>query len=222
MNNIVKRILIYTIGMLILATGLTLNTKVTLGVSPIISVSFAVSEIFDLNFGDITFLWYGLFVLIELAIHICGKSDDKKKIIILDIMQIPISLIFTRFMNLFAMIIPVFENDFSGTFWGTMVWRIIMLAVAILLTGIGAAMSLDMRLIPNPADGVVQALADLTEKKLGTVKNIFDISCVVIAVVVSLMLSGRVIGVGIGTVCAMFGVGRVIAFVNAKIPALQI
>ena len=52
----------YILGMLVLALGLTLNTKAGLGVSPIISIAFAVSEIWGWNFGDMTFLLYSLFV----------------------------------------------------------------------------------------------------------------------------------------------------------------
>lgn len=37
----IYRVLIYIAGLLILAMGLTLNTKAGLGVSPIISVSYA-------------------------------------------------------------------------------------------------------------------------------------------------------------------------------------
>ena len=38
------RALVYILGLLVLAMGLTLNTKAGLGVSPIISISYAVSE----------------------------------------------------------------------------------------------------------------------------------------------------------------------------------
>ena len=55
--------------MLVLALGLTLNTKTGLGVSPIISVAFGVSEIWGLNFGDVTFLLYGLFVAGQIALR---------------------------------------------------------------------------------------------------------------------------------------------------------
>ena len=217
LNNIVKRILGYVIGMVILAVGLTLNTKVTLGVSPIISVSFVISEIFGLNFGDMTFVWYGIFILMEILIHLIEKASDKKKKLMMDVLQFPVSLIFTRFMNLFSLCIPVFEEKYVGTFFGSVIWRVEMLVVAILLTGFGAALSLDMRLIPNPGDGVVQTISDWIGKPLGTVKNIFDISCVAIAVAFSLIFYGRIIGVGIGTVCAMLGVGRVVAFVNSRL-----
>ena len=40
------RVLFYVIGLLVLALGLTLNTKTGLGVSPIISVAYSISEIF--------------------------------------------------------------------------------------------------------------------------------------------------------------------------------
>lgn len=49
------RIFIYAAGMLILAFALVLNSKTGLGVTPIISVSYAISEITGGNFGDITF-----------------------------------------------------------------------------------------------------------------------------------------------------------------------
>ena len=41
------RVLFYVIGLIVLALGLPLNTKTGLGVSPIISVAYSISEIFD-------------------------------------------------------------------------------------------------------------------------------------------------------------------------------
>ena len=48
----------YLMGLLILAMGLTLNTKAGLGVSPIISLSYAASVIWNRNFGDEDCRWY--------------------------------------------------------------------------------------------------------------------------------------------------------------------
>ena len=52
----VNRWIFYILGMVVLAAGITLNTKTGLGVSPIISVAYCVSQIFELNFGDMTFV----------------------------------------------------------------------------------------------------------------------------------------------------------------------
>ena len=57
----VNRWIFYILGMVVLAAGITLNTKTGLGVSPIISVAYCVSQIFELNFGDMTFVLYGIF-----------------------------------------------------------------------------------------------------------------------------------------------------------------
>ena len=68
------RFLVYTIGMVVLALGLTLNTLANLGVSPIISVSYSISQIRWLNFINITFVVYAIFVVVQLAIHIQLKK----------------------------------------------------------------------------------------------------------------------------------------------------
>ena len=73
---------------------------------------------------------------------------------------------------------------------------------------------LNMRLIPNPGDGIVQAIADLTQKPTGLIKNFVDIGCVGFTCVISLVFAGKIVGIGIGTLLAMIFVGRVIAVFN--------
>ena len=48
------RFLLYFVGLFILALGLTLNTKANLGVSPIISIPYSISQLTRYNFGDLT------------------------------------------------------------------------------------------------------------------------------------------------------------------------
>lgn len=75
-------------------------------------------------------------------------------------------------------------------------------------------MSLDMRIIPNPGDGIVQAIADCIHKPVGFTKNCFDLLNITITISVSLIFAHKLIGVGIGTVVSVLGVGRVIALFN--------
>ena len=207
------RALFYLLGLGLLALGLTLNTKAGLGVSPIISVAYCYSEITGVGFGDMTFVEYALFVLVEMALHTIAfrrAAPDKRPLrvtLALDALQLPLSLVFTRFLNLFSARLP----DFSG---GSFAAQLVCLLLALTLTGIGAAMSLDMRLIPNPGDGIVQAIADFTGRSTGLTKNCFDLLNITITIVSSLLLRGRLIGVGLGTVIAVIAVGRVIALFN--------
>lgn len=203
--------LFYFLGLLILAFGITLNTKTGLGVSPIISVAYSISTIRNLNFGNITLLLYISFVLVELILHARHKD---RLILLKDILQIPLSLIFTRFLNLFSYIIPDLKSAYPDQFAGSMIGRILFLILAIVLTGIGAAMSLNMRIIPNPGDGIVQAIADCIHKSTGFTKNCFDLLCITVTIVIGLLCAGHLVGIGLGTVLAVIGVGRSIAAFN--------
>lgn len=222
------RVVFYVVGLLILAMGLTLNTKAGLGVSPIISVSYSVSEIFQLNFGNTTLFLYCVFVVIELILHgVRGwKNPQKhqKRILLMDILQIPLSLVFTRFLNLFGSFLPDFSSGADS--WNqNFPLRLLVLILAIVCTGVGAAMSLSMRIVPNPGDGIVQAIADCIHKNVGFTKNCFDLLNITITITLGLLLADHLVGVGIGTVLAVIGVGRVIALfqhlVGQKLTALS-
>lgn len=55
----------YLLGMVLLALGLTLNTKTGLGASAIVSVPFTVSQATGWNFGNLTLVVYCLFVVAQ-------------------------------------------------------------------------------------------------------------------------------------------------------------
>ena len=208
-KKIFFRTFFYLLGLFILAIGIVLNTKVDLGVSPIVSVSYNIHKISGINFANTTLIWYAIFVLIEVIIHLYLKSY---KMIIFDCIQIAVSILFTRFLNLFDMLIPVMSK--TDGFLSSVACRLFILAIAIILTGIGAAVSLNMKIVPNPGDGIVQALSDLTRRSVGLMKNCLDISCVIISCLLGVGILHKLEGIGIGTILAMLGVGRVVAVFN--------
>ncbi len=203
-----NRWIIYLAGMIILAFGITLNTTTGLGVSPIISVSYSSSYVLGVNFGNMTLVLYSLFVVIEIILHLI--RNEKKKIVT-DLLQLPLSIVVTRLMNLFAWILPdiTYVHQESSALNFTI--RFVVLLIAIVLTGIGAAMSLYMRIVPNPGDGIVQALADFFGKDVGFTKNCFDLLNIVITFSIGFFTGNLFLGIGIGTIAAMIDVGRVIA-----------
>ncbi len=195
------RWIIYLAGMAILSLGITLNSKTGLGVSPIISVAFCVSTIYGLNFGDMTFVLYALLVLAQLFLRDRSERLDT-------LLQLVVSLIVSRLLNLFDVIIP-YDPAQHG-----LVPNLVVLAIAIFLTGAGVALTVNMRLTLNPGDGIVQAIAQKVGWTQGFAKNVFDIGCVCTTILLGLLLSGKVVGIGLGTVLAMIGVGRSVSLVN--------
>ncbi len=225
----VFRGIIYVVGILVLAMGLTLNTKAGLGVSAIISVPYSISLIWNLNFGNMTLIVYALFVVIEMILHTIrnkryaanggtalenANRRNIKLTLLMDALQFPFSLVFTRFLNVFNDCIPNFRTDYPGTFIGSLGGSFLLLFLALVLTGVGAAMTLDMRIVPNPGDGIVQAIADCAGKSVGFTKNCFDLLNICITVSIGMIFAGKIVGAGIGTVFAVIAVGRVIAAFN--------
>ena len=70
-----------------------------------------------------------------------------------------------------------------------------------------------MKLVPNPGDGIVAAVAERLGRDQGFAKNVFDVGCVAVTCVLGLLAAGRIVGIGVGTIAAMIGVGRSIALV---------
>lgn len=142
-----------------------------------------------------------------------AKKADSRMILLMDVLQLPLSLVFTRFLNLFSKLIPNVQTD-GKSVAAALGIKLAVLALALILTGIGAALSLNMRIVPNPGDGIVQAISDFIHKSVGFTKNCIDITCVIATVVVCLLCGGKIYGVGIGTIIAMVAVGRIIAVFN--------
>lgn len=218
----------YLAGLLILALGLTLNTKAGLGVSAIISVSYSISLVTGYPFGNTTLGLYCLFIVGEMVLHtirgrryqrqpqealVHAKKTDRKLVLVMDFLQLPLSIVFTRFLDIFGMLIPNFY-EYGEPGMGRYAVQFLALFLAITCTGIGAAMSLNMRIIPNPGDGIVQAIADCARKEVGFTKNCVDVVNIMISISIGLIACGRLEGVGIGTLFAVIGVGRVISVFN--------
>ena len=185
--------------MVLLALGLTLNTKTGLGASAIVSIPFTLSEGTGLDFGDLTLVEYCVLVAAQFVVK--GKKRTW-----VDLLQLVVSLVFTRFLNIFKAAIP-YESGFLPA-------DIALLVVAIILTGVGAAMTVDMQLVPNPGDGIVHSLAQRFGKELGLCKNLFDVGCVATSLVLGLAFGDPLLGIGLGTILSMVGVGRSIAVFN--------
>ncbi len=184
---------------MILALGIVLNTETTLGVSPIISVPYSISSIWTLNFALITFIVYVIQVILQFVIK--GKNSEWK-----DALQIAVCIAFTSFLNLFEKMIVLRPETFLQKF--------LILLAAIVITAVGAAMTVNMKIVPNPADGLAKTVGDALHKDMGFGKNVIDLISVAITCLIGFVCTGHLVAIGIGTVCAMIGVGRVIALFN--------
>ena len=189
----ILRIALYLIGIMVLALGITLNTKTNLGVSPIISMPYAVAQIFGYETGTAVFVAYLIFIVLQIVL------------LPFQLLQVAASYLTSAFITIFDRILPAPDQ---------MGMRLLVLVLAIILTGIGAAVTVDVNIVPNPADGLARVLGERCGKNMGFGKNLFDFSAIVISLTIGFIGTGRPVGIGIGTVIAMVCTGRVIAAFN--------
>lgn len=191
--------IIYFIGLIVLALGIVLNTKTLLGVSPIISIPYNICHIWHLNLGAITFVFYCFCVLIEAIL----KGKEFK---LYELLQIPKSLVTSVFINIFDQYLNIVPD--------TLGQKLLVLFFAIVVTGIGAATMVNMKLVLNPADALAATIGDKLGKGMGIGKNVFDGTCFCTSGIIGLVFTRHIIGLGIGTVLAVIFTGRVIAVYN--------
>ncbi|MGT2907345.1 YczE/YyaS/YitT family protein [Streptococcus dentiloxodontae] len=193
-----KRILIFCLGVLTLAFGIVLNTKTLLGVSSISSVPYVVSELTVLTLGQATMIMYGLYILVQVVLL--------KKLTLKIILQLPFSF-------LFGLIVDVFDGLLQLT-PTNLFWSLVYLALAIVITAFGAYLVVSMNLVLNPPDGIVNTIAFVSHREFGRIKLIFDCSMVSLSLIISWIFSRQLIGFGIGTIASALFIGQTISLFN--------
>ena len=189
---------IFLSGLVVQAFGINLNTKTGFGVSPIAGIAYTVTGVTGISFGITTFVMYLIFIFLQFVI--LGRNFKP-----VQLLQIVVALISSYFVNLFNIVVPDLISMPS---------RVIGLVLAIVITAMGIIMTVPMKLIPNPADALTNAMATKMKGNLGLAKNIFDFSCMSVSVVIALLSVHHLIGIGIGTIMSMLFTGRAVALLE--------
>ena len=200
-----RRRVVYLLGTLLLGCGIAMNTKTQLGIAPILSVAWNISELIGVPFSLMSCFYYCFLILLQLLL--LGKEFEP-----IQWLQLAASFFTSFFIGLFSRILPTAVSP---------VGRGAMLLGAILLTGAGIILTVGARFVPNPGDGMASAIARRTGRSLGLSKNILDISSFLVAAALGFLFRGRLMGVGVGTVVTMLLTGRVVALLQKPLLRLS-
>jgi len=193
----VKKAFIYILGLFILALGIALSVKSDLGVSPVSSAPYVLSRITGLSLGTTTIIVYLFCMALQAAIL---RRDYRLK----NLFQIAVSFLFGYFTDaalFLTSFLPATDNYAV---------RFVYLAAGICCVALGVLLYLTASLVALPTDGTVQAAAFKGGFKLHRVKIVNDCVYTATALALSLAFLGNVSGLGVGTVIAAFGVGRML------------
>ena len=187
------RLLFYLAGQLILCAGIILNTKTGLGVAPINSIPYLVSEITPITLGQATSILYLLCIAAQCLI--------RRRLSLQILLQFPFSYVFGLLIDLFNHLLDVVQPS-------NLLWALFWLAAANVCTALGVTMGVSMNLVAAPPDCTVQTISQVYRKDFGLVKNCFDLSMLLLSVLGGLLFPHRLVGIGAGTIITALLVGR--------------
>lgn len=207
MRKLVYRYLWFTIGVIINAFGVAIITKAALGTSPISSVPYVLSLRFTPTLGQFTFVFNLLFIAVQVVLR--GRKFPP-----VQFLQIVVNLVFSAFIDVGMKALWWFEPSFLPVKLAALV-----LGCAVLGFGISVEVAPDALLVPG--EGIVGAIAERTGKRFGSVKIVFDVTLVAIALILSFCFFHGINGLGLGTVVSALIVGRFVNLFNAHLPLIS-
>ena len=178
---------------LINSLGVVLMLYSGSGISAISSVPYAFSEVFNkISLGTWTYIFQGLLVLSLMVM--------RKKFVA--------PYLFSEMLDVHEMWINVLPTAIG--------YRVIYFIISYLLLCIGIALSNRCGLPIIPTDLFPRELAGITKVKYSRIKIGYDVTCLTITALMTLIILGHLDGLGIGTILAAFTMGKVIGMIGDK------
>ena len=201
----VKRYLLLCVGLTIMAFGVAFSIKAGLGTSPISSLPYVLSLFAPLTVGTATIAMH--VALIVFQILLLRRRYDP-----IQLMQLPVALIFGVLTDFSVWVL----QGVSATSY-PMQW--VLCIVGILLVGIGVSFEVTANVVTLAGEGMVLAVCKVFPLKFANAKVGFDVTLVLIASALSLLVLNQLEGVREGTVAAAICVGMVARQVNRPMAA---
>ncbi|HSP47917.1 MAG TPA: DUF6198 family protein [Clostridiaceae bacterium] len=202
MKNYMKRLAIYIAGLMILAFGVAFSIRSKLGVSPVSSLPATLNLVTGLSVGTLTFIFFGICVFGQFLIL---RKNFKVK----HLLQLVFSSVFAVFVD-FAMAFtaPIVPGSYPV--------KVMLLLTSLVFIGIAIFFLVLTDIVYNAPEGFCKVFADRYNLEFSFVKSRFDISCVILSIVLALIFLGNLGIVREGTVIAALSIGKIVGFLMKR------
>jgi len=196
-SKLINRILMYILGLFILALGVAFSINSQLGVSPVNSLPYVISLITGQDMGKVVICVFSFYILLQLLIL-------RKEFKWINLTQLIFSTIFGYFVDFAKYLL----GDFTLPTYGG---QLVMMAIGIILIALGISLYMNAGFINMPMEGFTEAVSKKVFKKLTfqDVKVIIDCLVVGIGIILSWLFLGRIEGIREGTVLSALLVGLI-------------
>ena len=206
-KEIAKRYILFIISLFFSALGVAFTKHGELGVSPISSVANVMSYKFTaVSMGNWLIIWNCVLILGQIIIL-------RRKFQPIQLLQVPLSFLFGWFTDFGLWLVSFIPAEIYAV-------RLLMVVIGVVVLGFGIALAVIANVVMNAGEAFVKAVADTAHKNFGNTKIAFDVSCVTLSIIMSLIFFNfKIVGTREGTVIAAFGTGLVVKWFTKRLKA---
>lgn len=203
-NKFMARVLVYCMGIFIVALGVPFAINSDLGISPVSSWAISIHLVSGIGAG----LSMTLFFIGCILFQIILLRKDFKWI---NLTQIIFSFLFGLFVDVTIWLV----GDFIiPTYAG----QLLMLCISMVLIATGLSVYLEAKLVSLPSEGVILAIVQKYPKcSFHRVKIVMDCFLVAMAILTTLIFMGNIAGVREGTLIAAVVIGKIIPYTRKAV-----
>lgn len=204
-TEIAKRYILFIVSLFFSALGVAFTKHGELGVSPISSVANVMSYQFSsLSLGTWLIIWNCILIVGQILIL-------HKNFQLIQLLQVPLSFLFGWFTDLGMWMVSFIPAN-------TYMIRLAMVLIGIVILGFGISLSVIANVIMNSGEAFVKAVSDMMNKDFGNIKIGFDVLCVIISLVLSLIFFHfTIVGTREGTIISALLTGIVVKLFSRKL-----
>ena len=208
MSRQIERLVWFSAGILINSFGIVLITKGALGTSQISSIPYVLSlQLPSISFGMFSFIMNMVYIVLQALLL-------RRQFKPIQLLQIVVNVVFSASIDVFMAMLSFYAPQQLFT-------RVLSAVAGCIVLAFGISVEVAPDLIMVPGEGIVAAISKVSGRRFGSVKVVFDVTLILIAALLSWLLFGNIVGVGVGTLLSAVSVGQFVNLINRHVPLLQ-
>lgn len=197
--------ILYVLAIVLLAFSVAMLSSVDFGLSMIVAPAYVLSQKFTfLTFGQAEYVIQGILFIVFCIIM--------RRVRLVYLVSFLTCIIYGLVLDFWRLVIPMFNPLITEPGSMHIALRIIFFIVGELITGFSVALFFKVYIFPQVSDFFVTGITTKYNIKVSRFKTFYDLSYLVVALVMSLIFFKSLVGISFGTVILAVTNGSVIGF----------
>lgn len=199
-SSIILRWIRFVLGVCLIALGIALSIRSGLGATPISTIPTVLAEVTPITVGTYLIILNMIFVVLQVLLL-------RRRFPPFQLIQVPITVVFGLMCD-----VALWATEWIDPthYAENLLWA----CLSVVVIAVGVYVEVQAKIAYLPGDGIVFTLHQVTRVRFGTVKQLFDLTLVLLAVVLGFLLIGELFGAREGTVLSAVGVGAVVKVIE--------